>query len=126
MYLIDTNIFLEILLKQEKSNQSKKILSLQNSNDLYLTTFSLHSICVVMINENLQNELKLFLATGIKDKINILSVKSEDLNLIIDNTNKYNLDFDDAYQYTAAKLYNLHLVSYDKDFDKTDIKRIEP
>jgi predicted nucleic acid-binding protein len=40
------------------------------------------------------------------------------------------LDFDDAYQYayqyTLAQKYSLELVSFDKDFDKTDIVRIEP
>lgn len=39
---------------------------------------------------------------------------------------KFNLDFDDSYQYLVAKKYNLQLISFDKDFDKTDLKRKEP
>lgn len=33
---------------------------------------------------------------------------------------KFNLDFDDAYQYVAAKEYGLTIVSFDSDFDRTD------
>ncbi|NTV47430.1 MAG: PIN domain-containing protein [Chlorobiales bacterium] len=36
------------------------------------------------------------------------------------------LDYDDAYQYTLARKYGLDLVSFDRDFDKTDMKRIVP
>lgn len=36
------------------------------------------------------------------------------------------LDFDDALHYYAAKKRKLIIVSYDKDFDKTDLARREP
>ena len=38
----------------------------------------------------------------------------------------YHLDFDDAYQYTAADEYGHVLVSFDTDFDRTPLKRITP
>ena len=38
-------------------------------------------------------------------------------------TTKYELDFDDFYQYTIAKYYNSHIVTMDSDFKKIkDIK----
>jgi len=39
---------------------------------------------------------------------------------------KFGLTFDDALHYYVAKLFNLTLISFDKDFDKTDIGRKEP
>ena len=39
---------------------------------------------------------------------------------------KFNLDFDDAYQYVAAEEYNLTLVSFDSDFDRTERGRKTP
>ena len=39
---------------------------------------------------------------------------------------KYRLDFDDAYQYVAVTSRGLRLVSFDPDFDRTDIERWEP
>ena len=38
----------------------------------------------------------------------------------------FSLDFDDAYQYVVAEKFGLTLVSFDTDFDRTDLKRIIP
>lgn len=39
---------------------------------------------------------------------------------------RFNLDFDDAYQYVAAEKYNLTIVSLDSDFDRTERGRRDP
>lgn len=39
---------------------------------------------------------------------------------------KFGLDFDDAHQYLAAVKYNLTLVSFDSDFDRTERGRRTP
>ncbi len=36
------------------------------------------------------------------------------------------LDFDDGLQYYYAKKLGASIISFDKDFDKTDLKRLEP
>ena len=41
-------------------------------------------------------------------------------------TQTINLDFDDTLQYFVAKKLDAVLVSFDRDFDKTDLKRVEP
>ena len=38
----------------------------------------------------------------------------------------FNLDFDDAYQYAIAERYELTLVSFDVDFDRTERQRRTP
>jgi len=38
----------------------------------------------------------------------------------------FQLDFDDAYQYVVAEKFDLMLVSFDTDFDRTDRNRIIP
>lgn len=38
----------------------------------------------------------------------------------------HNLDFDDKLHYYLAKKKKLQLISYDTDFDKTDLKRLTP
>jgi len=47
MYLIDTNVFLEILLGQEKSEVAKRFLS-SHVEDLAMSDFTLHSIGVIL------------------------------------------------------------------------------
>ena len=39
---------------------------------------------------------------------------------------KTKLDFDDGLQYLVAKKYGGSLVSFDDDFDRTDISRLTP
>jgi len=39
---------------------------------------------------------------------------------------RFHLDFDDAYQYVAAEKYDLTLVSFDADFDRTPRGRRTP
>lgn len=38
----------------------------------------------------------------------------------------YDLDFDDAFQYTAAEMYDPRIVSFDSDFDRTPRGRVTP
>jgi predicted nucleic acid-binding protein len=47
MLLVDTNVFLEILLKQDKREDCKKFLN-NNIGNLNITDFSLHSIGVIL------------------------------------------------------------------------------
>jgi predicted nucleic acid-binding protein len=39
---------------------------------------------------------------------------------------QFQLDFDDALHYVTAKQHNLTLVSFDHDFDRTDLVRTTP
>jgi len=47
MLLVDTNVFLEILLKQDKKEDCKAFLD-NNIGNLNITDFSLHSIGVIL------------------------------------------------------------------------------
>jgi len=52
MYLLDTNIFLKILLQREKSKAAKHLFITNPSIDLFITDFSLHSIGVFLFQRN--------------------------------------------------------------------------
>ncbi len=45
---------------------------------------------------------------------------------LLEFVKKFGLDFDDAYQYTIAEKYNLQIISFDRDFDRTERKRKDP
>ena len=126
VFLIDSNVFLEALLEQEKAKQAYAFLNQSKSNELFVSNFALHSIGIILFQLNEKDLFKIFLTNVIYNKIKVLSIKEKELEQLISYSKKFSLDFDDSYQYTIAKLYNLQLVSFDKDFDKTDVKRIEP
>ncbi len=52
MYLLDTNIFLEIMLQREKSEATKHLFIANASTDLFMTDFSLHSLGVFLFQRN--------------------------------------------------------------------------
>ena len=126
VFLIDSNVFLEGLLEQDQSVKVQSFLEKTNIESLYITNFSLHSIGILLTRVKKTKLFLDFISEVILNKIKVISINPEDFNKIMENVEKFSLDFDDAYQYTIAKIYNLQIVSFDKDFDKTDLKRIEP
>ncbi len=126
MYLLDSCVFLEILLEQNKSQVVKDFLNNCSKNDISITNFSLHSICAYLTKNKKTEILKDFILELRNNNTKIFQTSLEETDLILSNCKRFSLDFDDAYQYTIAKIYGLQLVSFDKDFDKTDLKRIEP
>lgn len=126
MYLVDTHIFLEALLGQDKKDDVQSFLQRIDLNTIFITDFSLHSIGIILYR--LQNSVLFssFTEDIIVDGVGILSLPPEDLKTLELNAAKYSLDFDDAYQYTVAAKYEMQLISFDTDFDRTDCKRLEP
>ena len=127
-YLIDTNIFLEILLNQEKADECEKLLNniKKSRHSFYISSFTSHSIEVIMTRNKQENALRDFLLFINKSKIiRIDSIVQDELDAL-KNMGEFNLDFDDSIQLTLCMKYNLSIISYDKHFDKTLVKRIEP
>ncbi len=113
MYLVDTNIFLEILLAQAKSADCKKVLA-DNNDSIFISDFSLHSIGVILFRHNQEQVFNSFV-TDVLPKVEIVSLSRESYKNL-SKLNKYNLDFDDSYQYKIAEERGLTILTMDKDF----------
>lgn len=120
MYLIDSNIFLEILLEQEKSELCKNFLSEQDPSSLFISRFSLYSIGILLFNKRKSEIFNKFIAELVEN-INVINLELDSLTEIKNIQEQFNLDFDDSYQYLVAKKLNLKIVSFDKDFKNTGI-----
>lgn len=72
MYLIDTNIFLEILLSQKQKDICKEFL-VSNIEQIYISDFSLHSIGVILFRNNKEAVFNKFFEDIIQ-KIKILTL----------------------------------------------------
>ena len=126
-YLVDTNVWLERLLGQEKSIIASKFFDLIPTDSLFVSDFSMHSVGVILsrlkkydIFEEFINDL------FINGQIELLSLDSSDLLDVITNIQKYKLDFDDSYQYSVAQKYDLTIITFDKDFNAKGIKKKTP
>jgi predicted nucleic acid-binding protein len=114
MFLLDTNIFLEVLLKQDKKEDCKRFLD-NNIKNLNITDFSLHSIGVILFRYGKEVIFQKFVEDVIPNT-KLLSLPIELYIEVINARKSLNLDFDDAYLYSMAKYYGLKLVTMDKDF----------
>ena len=127
MYLVDTNIWLERLLDQEKSEDVEKFLDIVPSEDLFISDFSFHSIGVILCKTNNREALIQFTKDIFNNgNVSILNLEPDDMSDIVKVIEDYNLDFDDAYQYVTAEKSHLTLVSFDADFDGTELGRKTP
>jgi len=116
MYLLDTNIFLEILLSQEKKDICKEFIVL-NIGNIYISDFSFHSIGVILFRNNKEIIFNRFVK-DIIGKIKILTLPEELYSDLSTVKEKFGLDFDDAYQFKTAEEHGVAIVTLDKDFEK--------
>jgi len=116
MFLVDTNVFLEIFLSQEKEETCKSFLD-DNIGKLHVTDFSLHSIGVILFRYDKKDVFRKF-AEDLAPNVKLLSLPMGLYELVVGSSENFKLDFDDAYQYAVARHYRLKVVTMDKDFEK--------
>ena len=126
MYLTDTNIFLEGLLEQEKAESVRSFFQTADLDRIFITDFSLHSISIVLFRLGKYELFISFFNDMIIDGMEILSLNPADMMKLEVAAQRFGLYFDDAYQYQAAEKYQMQLISFDRDFDRTDKGRKEP
>ena len=116
MFLVDTNIFLEILLKQDKNNICKAFLD-ENISLINISDFTLHSIGVILFRHNEEKLFSKFISDTLPETC-LISLPRNGYEEVTQIKEEYNLDFDDSYQYCICKKYDLQLVTMDQDFKK--------
>lgn len=126
-YLLDTNIWLEGMLEQEHAADVVDLLARVPSEQLCMTDFTLHSIGVILHRLKQRQTYIQFVQDVLLDgATHLITLPPDMMEELSIASEKYRLDFDDAYQYLAAVRYDLSLVSLDSDFDRTDRGRRTP
>jgi len=127
VYLVDTNIWLERLLDQTRSEEVGDFLERVPTDRLYLTDFTLHSIGIALVKLDEAEAFLNFVKDVITDGgVRLAGLTPDEMKNVIEACTDYKLDFDDAYQYATAAKLNFEIVSFDADFDRTDRKRKLP
>jgi predicted nucleic acid-binding protein len=127
VYLLDTNILLELLLDQAQADAVERLLRQQPAGHLHLTDFSLFSIGIVLFREKSPDLYAdclndLIVAGGLR----LVRLTPSHLLSLPQIAKQFRLDFDDAYQDAAAVEFGLDIVSFDTDFDCTTKGRKTP
>jgi predicted nucleic acid-binding protein len=127
MFLVDTNVWLERLLDQARSAEVGQFLDAIASNELLISDFTLHSIGIILDRLGQRSTLPQFVDDLFVDgEVTLVSVPPQAMGRLVSQMDRFNLDFDDAYQYVAAEQSDSVIVSFDGDFDRTDRGRQAP
>lgn len=125
---IDANIFLGIILEEEKAVACEHFLkSLQDKNQNAITTDFIVYSCLIIIERNtksiksLKNALMFFAAYS---NLRILRPSFDELYSAVEIMESNNLDFDDSLIVACMRSHGIkEIASLDRHFDK--IKEIE-
>ena len=93
---------------------------------LAISDFPLHSLGVILFQRNCHALFSQVVEDLLASGLPILSLERDDLPRLTEVAERFKLDFDDAYQYCVAEKHKLTLVSFDRDFDRTDKRRSVP
>jgi len=127
MYLLGTNILLELLLNQKKADEVERLLLETPPEMLSVSEFTIDSIGVILIRRIMHDIfLKAVEDMLLVGGIRLMRIGPEDMQRVVLASRRFKLDYDDAYQYALAEKYNLIIVSFDSDFDRTERGKLKP
>ena len=125
--LVDTNLFLEVLLTQARSDESRTVLENRAGHELFVCDFAVHSIGLLLFRRRQHEVFRKFLQDVIGDAgVAVISLTAQELDSLVEVAARFNVDFDDAYLYRIAIKHGLRIMSYDADLDRTAEGRLLP
>jgi uncharacterized protein len=127
MYLVDTNVWVELLCEQDRANEVMDFFRETPPRTIHMTDFSLFSIGIILGRLGKDDSFGEFVQDTLeRGAVRKVTLSFAELKEIPAVCRAWGLDLDDAYQYVAAINNDLALVSFDRDFDRTDRKRKTP
>jgi len=123
---VDANVVLEVLYKRSKWREAKAFLDRvkRGEVDACMLHFAVHAISAILGEPRLASRILRELASW--RGLSVIDLPLEEEALAADLADKIGLDFDDGLHYYVAKKLGAAIVSYDKDFEGLDVKRLEP
>jgi len=130
MLLVDTNIFLEVMLGQPNRDSCAAFLGLLRDGRRkgVVTDFTIYFIMVILEWAGKLPELGTFLsALSAYKGLTLYSISLEEKLAAVKLAIEGEFDVDDALQYVCARTLRAEgIVSLDRHFDGHEVPRIEP
>jgi hypothetical protein len=127
MYLVDTNVWLEVLLDQQHAGEARDFLQTIEADEIAVSEFTLYSIGIILTR---LKKISVFLEfiSEVLDESRIVCIRLDAARLreVAGVATELRLDFDDACQYVSASSSGCTLISFDSDFDRTPLGRKTP
>src|SRR5690348_14801621 len=126
-FLFDTNCWMQVIREREHATEVRDLVREIGAANMATTDFSLHSIVIAMRRHKMLDKLPDFLRmSDLGQSVELVRLPPKELIRVAEVSTQHGLDVEDAYQYAAAELNNLRLVSLDADFDRTPRGRLTP
>ncbi len=120
-------MWLERILDQAKSEEVGEFLDRTPAERLFITDFAFHSIGVILAKLNRRGAFLTFVKDVFLDgNVTLVRLGPDEMSAVVRVIEQFQLDFDDAYHYAVAEKYDLAIVSFDKDFERTRLGRKAP
>lgn len=130
MFLIDTNIFLEVMLGRAKRKACIEFLNAVKTGreKAAVTDFTIYSIMIILDGRGKLRELGRFLRSFSAYKgLTLYATSLEDKLDAVELTVSGEFDVDDAVQYASARSLGAKaIISLDRHFDDHVIPRMDP
>jgi uncharacterized protein len=128
MFLIDTNVFLELALDREKAEDCASFLTAvsEGKADAGVTHFTIHAVEATLGKGDRLTKFLRNIESSQGVRVLDTSISEEaSIAALTEKTGK--LHFDDAVQYFVAKKSGSSaIVSFDRHFDGLDLPRVTP
>ncbi|HXG21601.1 MAG TPA: VapC toxin family PIN domain ribonuclease, partial [Methylomirabilota bacterium] len=83
--LLDTNVFLEILLEQERADEARTLLKKTSEHEFFLSDFSLHSIGLMLFRQKRHIAFEQFVKDMLLDAgVTLTGLFPEDMMAVTD------------------------------------------
>ena len=125
-FLVDANVWIEVFLDQAQADAAQGFLQAASPRELAITDFALFACALRFRRSGMEDAFPRLLREIEAAEAEIIRLTPLELEIVWKTTFELKLDFDDAYQYTAAEARGLELVSFDTDFDATPRRRLTP
>ena len=90
--LIDTNIFLEVLLEQVQANDAQALLATVEAHEFFISDFSLHSIGLLLFRRKQFPVFRDFLEDVVSHaRMTVILLSASDLESVVQSAQKHNL-----------------------------------
>ncbi|MBI3848973.1 MAG: type II toxin-antitoxin system VapC family toxin [Verrucomicrobia bacterium] len=127
MYLVDTNVWLELLLERQHANDVREFFRTVEARQLAISDFTIYSMGIILTRLGKPQTFDDFLSDTLEDSgVAVMRLEPGELREVLAVQKQHRLDFDDGYQYVTAEKHSFTLVSFDGDFDRTKRGRKTP
>lgn len=124
-FLLDANVIIDKALVRARHVDVDELFALLTGNQICISRFSLHAVAWYITPRSPDVFRRLCMDLSFAG-VQVLDLALEELPRALDAMANYRLDFDDAFNLAVSEKYDVAIVSFDADFDRTPRGRQTP